>query len=58
MAYNMSIVEVFAKKSHFSKLIVKNASLTLPYFTCRANWDSELKTKTIPRLVPTPKIQC
>ena len=44
MAYNMSMVEVFAKKSHFSRLIVKNASLTLPSFTCRVNWDSELKT--------------
>ena len=30
----------FTKKSHFSKLTIKNVSLSLPCFACRANQDS------------------
>ena len=45
------------KKSHFSRLTVKNASLTLPRFAFKANQDSESGSETTPKLVSTLQIQ-
>ena len=44
----MSIFTVVSKKSHFSRLTIKNVSLTLSRFACKTNRDSESRTKTIP----------
>ena len=37
MVYKLPIFEVVCKKSHFSRQTVKNTSLRLPHFVCRAN---------------------
>ena len=45
----LSILPMFGavyKKLHFSRQKVENVSLTLPRFSCRANWDSKLRSET------------
>ena len=57
MVYYMFMFEIICKKSHFSRLIVKNISVTMPCFACKANRDSESGTKKTPGQVSMPQIQ-
>ena len=55
--YILHMFGVVYKKSHFLRLTIKNTNLNLPRFACRANRDSESRSKTTTKLVSTPQIQ-
>ena len=53
----MSKFGVVCKTSHFPRLTIKNANLTLSRFACKSNWNSELGFETPSGLASTLQIQ-